>query len=621
MSSLLCSDKKRISLTLLAGIALLCSFTGTGQQTLAFDPAWIAVLLCGIPILLDAAKGLFFDHNIKADVLVAMALLSSLFIREYFAAGEVAFIMQIGSILEDATAEKAKEELKKLIRLTANEAHIKRNNRTESIPIEDIRPGDVLVVLAGETIPVDGTILYGQSAINESIMTGESLPVDKVAGDNVISGTLNQFGTFEMTAQKLPQDSALQKMIQLAKEAEEKKAPIISLADQWATWMVIASFITAIITGLITQELIRAVTVLVVFCPCAFILATPTAVMAGIANATKHGLLIKSGEALERCAKITGVAFDKTGTLTKGTLQIIALDSCLPQYSSEQILELAATVEARSEHPIGKAVCAAFSGSLSTHSISAFNVTTGNGLEGMLDGQPFLLGKADFLQQQGIALSPEQLHKAAACQNQGATVIYLSLAKQLAGMIALADCLRPTAPAAISHLKDLRIESILLTGDHPRTAEYIAALADIKTIHAGLLPKDKMQIIQDYMQQGKKLCMVGDGINDSLALRTAYAGIAMGGIGSDIAVESSDVVLINDDIGKLPYLFFIAQKTMKKIRFNIIFSMLLNFLAVALAVSGLLTPITGALVHNCGSVFVVLNSAFLLNEHIPAAST
>lgn len=608
------SDRKRILVTLLSVISLLFSLGGWLQPMLSFDLAWIAILLCGIPIVIGAGQALFFEHNIKADVLVSMALLSSLYIGEYFAAGEVAFIMQIGSILEDATAAKASEELQKLVHLTTSYAHIKRDGHIEAIRTEEIQIGDTLVVLAGETIPVDGIITSGSSAVNQSIMTGESIPVDKKVGDDVISGTLNQFGTFEMIAQKDPNDSALQRMIQLAKEADEKKAPIISLTDKWATWMVIVSFTTAVITGIVTQETIRAVTVLVVFCPCAFILATPTAIMAGIANAMKHGLLIKSGEALERCAKITAVAFDKTGTLTNGTPKVVATSAFQQKYSTSDILELAAAAESFSEHPIGKAICAAVEKNPS-YQIKNFAIAAGNGISCYLNNQPCLIGKVDFLKHNNIPLPNNYTSLIATYQEQGATVIYLSLKGKAIGSIALADTIRPTAKATITSLEKIHVESILLTGDHINVARHIAAQLGIKTIHADLLPENKMSILQEYADKNQKLCMIGDGINDALALRTAHAGIAMGGIGSDIAVESSDVVLVNDNIDKIPYLFFIAKKTMKKINFNIIFSMLLNCLAVTLAILGILNPVTGALVHNCGSVFVVINSAFLLREH------
>ena len=321
-------------MTVLSGISLVFSLGGWLKAVLPFDMAWIAVIFCGIPIVFGAVKALITEHDIKADVLVSMALLGSLYIGEWFAAGEVAFIMQIGSILEDATAAKAKAGIAKLIKLTPKTARVKRGDIEKIISAEDVEIGDVAVVFAGETVPVDGFIVSGNTSIDQSVMTGESIPVDKSIGDEVTSGTVNQFGTFEMKVTREEKDSSLQRMIQLAKEADANKAPIVSLADRWATWMVIVSFLTSVVTWLVTGELIRAVTVLVVFCPCAFILATPTAIMAGIGNATKYGILVRSGDALERLSKIKYIAFDKTGTLTNGTPKVVAVKS-LAEYCSD----------------------------------------------------------------------------------------------------------------------------------------------------------------------------------------------------------------------------------------------------------------------------------------------
>ncbi|WP_334196507.1 cation-translocating P-type ATPase [Muricomes intestini] len=576
-------NKRRILMTVLSGISLVFSLGGWLKAVLPFDMAWIAVIFCGIPIVFGAVKALITEHDIKADVLVSMALLGSLYIGEWFAAGEVAFIMQIGSILEDATAAKAKAGIAKLIKLTPKTARVKRGDIEKIISAEDVEIGDVAVVFAGETVPVDGFIVSGNTSIDQSVMTGESIPVDKSIGDEVTSGTVNQFGTFEMKVTREEKDSSLQRMIQLAKEADANKAPIVSLADRWATWMVIVSFLTSVVTWLVTGELIRAVTVLVVFCPCAFILATPTAIMAGIGNATKYGILVRSGDALERLSKIKYIAFDKTGTLTNGTPKVVAVKSLAEYCSDEDILRIAALVEKHSEHPLGKAICAAYSLKREpAGDVSDFAVIAGQ-----------LEAEKEYLK-------------------IGATVIYISMEQEIIGLIALADTVRRDAAATIEKLKSEGIEPILLTGDNEDAAKHIAAEVGINNVKPNLLPENKMEIVKGYMHEKKNICMIGDGINDALALSTAYAGIAMGGIGSDIAVESSDAVLVNDDIKRIPHLFYIADSTMKKVNFNIIFSMSLNFVAVALAVTGILNPVWGALVHNCGSVFVVMNSALLL---------
>lgn len=356
-------------------ISLIFSITGVLKDILPVDIAWIAIILCGIPILVGAIKGVVFEHDIKADVLVAMALIASVVTGEYFAAGEVALIMQIGSLLEDYTSGKAREGIEKLIRLTSQKAHLITTREEKVIPAEDVKVGDRIRVLAGETIPVDGIIVEGETTIDQSVMTGESIPVDKKCGDKVSSGTVNQFGTFVMKAEKESGDSALQRMIRLAQEAEENKAPIVTLADKWATWLVVIAFACAIGTWGYTGEFMRAVTVLVVFCPCAFILATPTAVLAGIGNAAKYGMIIRSGDALERLSKIKRVAFDKTGTLTYGKPHVAEVVTLDDDYSRTEILRIAASAEKQSEHPLGRAIVAGCKEDL--YDITDFKVIAG----------------------------------------------------------------------------------------------------------------------------------------------------------------------------------------------------------------------------------------------------
>ena len=333
-------------------IALVFSITGVVKEFLPFDIAWIAIVLCGIPILVGAFKGVVFEHDIKADLLVAMALIASVVTKEYFAAGEVAFIMQIGSLLEDYTSGKAREGIQKLIDSSPKKARVLRNDVDTEIPVEEVRVGDILSILAGETIPVDGTILEGKTSIDQSVMTGESIPVDKAAGDTVSSGTVNQYGSFIMRADSISADSSLQRMVRLAEEAEKNKAPIVTTADRWATWLVVIALSCAIITWIATGEFMRAVTALVVFCPCAFILATPTAVLAGIGNAAKYGILVRSGDALERLSKTKMIAFDKTGTLTYGKPQVTSTVSISNPFSEAEIMRMAALTEQKSEHPL-----------------------------------------------------------------------------------------------------------------------------------------------------------------------------------------------------------------------------------------------------------------------------
>lgn len=604
--------KETLICAVASATALVLSITGVLQDFLPFDIAWIAIVLCGVPILVGAFKGVVFEHDIKADLLVAMALIASVVTKEFFAAGEVALIMQIGSLLEDYTSGKAKEGIQKLININPQKARVLRNDIATEIPVEEVKAGDILSILAGETIPVDGTILEGKTSIDQSIMTGESIPVDKSAGDTVSSGTVNQYGTFTMRADFISADSSLQRMVRLAEEAEKNKAPIVTTADRWATWLVLIALACAVITWIATGEFMRAVTVLVVFCPCAFILATPTAVLAGIGNAAKYGIIVRSGDALERLSKTKIIAFDKTGTLTYGKPQVASTVSISDQFSDEDILRMAALTEQKSEHPLGKAIWSAYekSGGKS-NKIKDFQVIAGQGVSAVIDDRTVLVGKEDFMTSQCIDVSACQN----ACEaelNKGATIVYVAIDEALAGFIALRDTVREDAKETVEKLKTVGITPMLLTGDNKQAATAIAKTVGIKDVRANLLPEEKMNIIRDYSGSADPICMVGDGVNDALALTSANAGIAMGGIGSDIAVESADAVLVNDDIKRLPYLFDLMQKVMDKVRINIIASLIINITAVLLSAFGILNPVTGALWHNCGSVFVVVNAVLLL---------
>ena len=614
---------------LISAVGVVLSLGKWLNAFLPVDFAWIAIILCGVPIVYGAICGLIFDHDVKADVLVSLALISCLITKEFFAAGEVAFIMQIGTLLEDFTSSRAQKGIQKLIKLTPQTARILREGQEVIVNAEEVKAGDILRVIAGESIPVDGVILEGSTTVNQAVMTGESIPVDKAAGDQVTSGTVNQFGTFTMKATKACADSSLQRMIRLAQQAEAEKAPIVHLADKWATGMVFAALAIAALTWIFTGEFLRAVTVLVVFCPCAFILATPTAILGGIGNLAKHGILVRSGDGLERLSKVTSLAFDKTGTLTYGkpeVTEILLAENA--GISKEELLRLAAGAEKFSEHPLGKAIVSYYKKgqSQSEPDVKDFALVAGKGVRALVDGKLIFAGKAEYIEE--IAKNP-LAKEAEKLKGQGATVIFvaqglkknvaqsegLELAQtkaKLLGLIALSDTLRQNASATIKKLEDQKIKCMLLTGDNKEAAAFIAEKAGIRDVHANLLPEEKMQIIKNAQNGKEKVCMVGDGINDSLALATSYAGIAMGGIGSDIAVESSDAVLISDDIKTLPYLFKMSKKAMKKVFVNITLSMAINLTALTLSVLGLLTPVTGALVHNCGSVLVVLNAALLL---------
>lgn len=594
----------------ISAVALILSFLEVVPGPV--DPAWLAVLLCGVPIIKEGAEGLFTRFDIKADVLVSMALLASVIIGEIFAAGEVAFIMQLGALLEERTVAKARAGIERLVHLTPRTARRLDGTAESIIPAEEVRVDDLLRVLPGETIPVDGIIVSGQTAIDQSVMTGESLPVDKGPGDAVSSGTVNQFGAFDMRAVKVGEDSSLQRMIRLVQSADAGKARIVSLADRWATWIVVTALTAAAGTWIVTGEVLRAVTILVVFCPCALVLATPTAIMAAIGNATRHGVLVKEGDALERLARVRVVAFDKTGTLTRGTPGVVHVHSALPELAPQRLHVLTAAAERRSEHPLGKAIVRD-AGTRDIPEAEDFRMLPGRGVSARVDGHALLAGNPALLQDNGIDLSPTDRDAAQRALDAGQSLVYVALDGRFAGFIALADSLRNTAAATLQGLRDAGVSTMLLTGDNEASARSVSAGLALDGVRANCLPADKLAWIADSQRQDRPVCMIGDGINDAPALKKAFVGVAMGGIGSDIAVDAADMALVHDDIRELPHIFALSRRMMRTITLNLSFSMILNFAAIFLAMGGLLSPVLGALVHNAGSVLVIINSALLLN--------
>ena len=605
--------RRDITFLVISGIALAASLMHI--RPAGIDPAWAAIILCGIPIILEAVIGFVTAFDIKADVLVSMALIASVIIGEIFAAGEVAFIMQLGALLEDLTVAKARAGIEKLVHLTPRTARKVSGNSETVIAAEDVQIGDILRVLPGETIPVDGMILSGQTSVNQAVMTGESLPVDKTAGDEVSSGTVNQFGAFDMKASRVGDDSSIQRMIRLVQSADSGKAKIVGIADRWATWIVVIALTAAALTWFVTGEIIRAVTILVVFCPCALVLATPTAIMAAIGNATKHGFLVREGDALERLALVSGITFDKTGTLTCGAPEVMAVISCDPAMDREKLYRLLAGAELRSEHPLGKAVVSCFKKKkeFKIPQPEEFRMLPGKGVYSVVEGQEILAGNTELFAENRITFPDSLKIQAEEFLKKGCTVIYIAVDGKMKGFAAVSDTLRADAPDTIQEIKSIKVTPVLLTGDHESAAEYMAGRLGISQVYADCLPEDKLKRIEEYQKAGKKICMIGDGINDAPALKKAFVGIAMGGIGSDIAVDAADIALINDKIRELPHLLRLAKRMMITIKCNLTFSMTLNFVAIVLAITGILDPVVGALVHNAGSVIVIVNSAFLLN--------
>lgn len=617
-----------IPMTIVAGVFLVFSLVSMlTKVVLPIDPAWITIIISGIPMLYLAINRLIFQKWISSALLISIAMIASIAIGEVFAAGEVAFIMAIGAILEDLTVARAKRGLSKLISLTPTEGRklkqINGNYIEEMVEAEDIKAGDLLRVLPGEKIPVDGIILTGNTSIDQSIMTGESLPIDKTIGDKVFCGTMNCFGSVDIEAISDGENSSLQKLIAMVKEAENKKAPMQRTVDKWAVWLVPIALLIAISTFLITWllgfdimvALNRGVTVLVVFCPCALALATPTSIMAAIGQATKQGVIIKSGEALEKMGKVNTIAFDKTGTLTYGELEVSDVITLTNEISTDELLLLTASAEAKSEHPLAKAIINyAREKNISIIESDKFTMVAGKGVYAEVEKRRLFCGSERYLLENNIVLSKDVYSKLEILRSQGKALVIVANENISMGVIGLSDRLRPTAKEMIARLSSLNTKTVLLTGDNQKTANYFAKQVGISQIHAELLPEQKVESIISLQSAGDIVCMVGDGVNDAPALKTANVGLAMGSMGSDIAVEASDIALMSDDISQIPYLKKLSTSTLKTIKVNITASMCINAVAVTLSVLGLLTPITGALVHNAGSVLVVLNAALLYDR-------
>lgn len=501
--------KKDIVLLAISGIAVVCSLLKF--QPFPFDMAWIAIILCGLPIILEAIIGLVTAFDIKADVLASLALIASVCIGEDFAAGEVAVIMQLGALLEELTVARARAGIEKLVHLTPQTARVLCDGKEEIIPAEQVMVGDRIRVLPGE-----------------------SLPVDKTVGDTVSSGTVNQFGAFEMEATKVGEDSSIQRMIRLVQSADAGKAKIVGLADRWATWIVVIALSTAGLTWLITGQIIRAVTILVVFCPCALVLATPTAIMAAIGNATKHGFLVREGDALERLSKAKVIAFDKTGTLTYGTPEVVAAESVSKSFDKDEIYRVAASAEQFSEHPLGKAIVGCYKKTCAVPaSATDFSMIPGRGVCAVVDGKTIFAGNPKLLSENGIIMTPPS--DAVNYLSRGCTVTYVAIDGQFAGYLALSDTLRGESAATVDSLTRLGVQPVLLTGDNENAAKTIAGKLHIGEVRANCLPEDKLKYIGEYQGKNLPVCMIGDGVNDAPALKKADVGIAMGGVGSDIA--------------------------------------------------------------------------------------
>jgi heavy metal translocating P-type ATPase len=593
--------------------ATLFQFVWKGA--LPFDFALIPLALAGGFVVKSTIEAVFTLKKITAGTLVVLALIGTTFVGEYLAGAVVSFMMIFGEFLEELTMEKTKNAVRELIRLVPTTCRKRIDGEYSVVPIKQVRVGDYIQVIPGERIPIDGVIVSGQAAVNESSITGESMPVDKSAGDRVFVGSLNENGVMEILTEKIGSDTVLGRIIKTVHQAQNNKGKAQKAADTFAKYFLPIILSVCVLVWFLTFDLMRVMTILVIACPCALVLATPTAVVAAVGNAAKRGVLIKGGVALETCAKVTTICFDKTGTITLGQPNVVAAE-CFGGHSRADLLDLVAIVEKNSQHPIGKAVMRyVVEAGVDPRRVpdGAFEMLFGRGVRVGVGADVYEVSNRKALEGKTGA-SKEISDFLAAQESLGRTALVALKNGAAVGGLAVADKIRSTVRRTVQELQDIGVKRIMvLTGDNPVTAKAICAEAGIPEFDASLLPEEKLAHIETMKKNGEIVAMVGDGVNDAPALVLANVGIAMGAAGTDVAMEASSIALMSDKIEMLPATFALSKRTYKIIQQNIwVFAVLVNVVGVAVSGMGYLNPIMAAIVHNASSVFVVLNSSRLL---------
>lgn len=601
-----------VPLIIISGLLLLVGFICEKCNINTYISLyWISIIICGLNPIYFAINKLIFGKGIRkisGALLITIAMISTIIIGNIFACGEIAFIMALGELLEDLTIAKAQKGIKELIDLSPKKAKVIKENKIIEEDIKNLKIDDIVQVLPGEAFPIDGVIVKGYTSVNEGVLTGESIPINKVKGDSVFAGTINQYGSVNVKVTKNPKDTSLQQLINIIKEAENNKAPREKILDKWASILVPCSILLSIIAYFITRDISVSVTLLVVFCPCALVLATPTAIVAAIGQASKNGVIIKSGESLEEMSKIKNIVFDKTGTLTKGELSVIDIIP-LNDSTKEDVLYLATACEENSEHPIGKAIVEY--GNLDYIKTDNFILSPGKGVQITLNKDTVLCGNTKYIFENNISISKEIEDKINEFSLQGAISILVCKNSILIGLVVLSDTIKSNAKETISQLKNYNINPIILTGDTQANGEYIGREIGINEVYGNLLPIDKVHSIEKLREE--KVCMVGDGVNDAPALKVANVGISMGS-GSNISLDASDITLMTNDLSYIPYLIKLSKATMSTITFGISLSICINLTAIVLSFMKVLNPTSGALVHNAGSCLVILIAGLLYDR-------
>nr|WP_304214370.1 heavy metal translocating P-type ATPase [Fredinandcohnia onubensis] len=605
-----------------SGILIALGFIGsfTGISTLLTTLMYaVAMVISGYKPVKSAYYSIK-SRSLDMNVLMSAAAIGAALIGEWLEGATVVWLFALGTTLQSMSIEKTRNSIRNLMDLAPSEAFVKVGSELMKKPVEEVSIGDILIVKPGDKIPLDGEIVLGESSVNQAPITGESIPVDKETGDTVYAGTINESGSLEIKVTKLVEDTTIAKIIHLVEEAQEQKAPTQAFVDRFASIYTPIVFILALVVMVLPPLLglgtygdwfYRGLELLVVACPCALVISTPVAIVSAIGNAAKNGVLIKGGTFLEKAGAIRAIAFDKTGTLTEGkpkVSEIIALDT-----DDDQLLSIALTLEEYSTHPIAKSIVEyTRAKGIQPKNGELFKIIVGKGVQATLDGEIYYAGNLKLFKEKNVTLGnvTETVHQ---LQNQGKTVVVIGTATKIIGIIAVADTIRQTTVKALKGLKQVGInEVVMLTGDNEGTAKMISKEANVSRYFADLLPEDKVHAIKQLQSEGKMIAMVGDGINDAPALATADLGIAMGGAGTDTAMETADIVLMADNLEKLPHTVKLSRKALAIIKQNIWFSLIVKFVALALIFPGWLTLWLAVLSDTGAAIIVILNALRLL---------
>ena len=597
---------------LLLVVAIAVRPSGAISSEAAHSLVYLPAALVGSLFIWWSALRGIRERDFTADIPVSIATAAAIAVGQYSAAAVVAVLLLAGGMLEEFVAARAGKALEALARLLPDRVTVRRDGEDVLVALADVRVGEVVLVRSGERVAIDGEVIAGQASVDQAAITGESMPVEKIVRDTVFAGTLNRIGALEVRAMKVGEETTLGQIRRMVAEAQEQKAPIERILNRYAKFYTPVALVLAALLWWWSGEMSRAITMLIVFCPCVMVLATPTALVASIGNAALRGSLVKKGATVEALAKIDTVVFDKTGTLTLGEPRLLEAVS-LNGLKGDELLRLAAIAERFSEHPLGQAVVrAAEERGLGVADPDEFEPLPGLGVRARIDGSELVIGRTQLLVEHGIAVAAAARARVEDLASPGRTVIPVAVNRELAGLLVLEDGLRPEAEATVRQLHGFGMRTLLVTGDQRASAERIAPQLGITEVHAEVLPAEKVRIVRSLRAEGRRVAFVGDGVNDGPALASADVGIAMGLGGTDVAIETAEIALLADDLSKLPHLLELSQKALRAIRQNLVFSLGVLGIAVGLTVPGILMPVTGALLHELSSIPVIANSARLI---------